>query len=60
MSGDLPNVGQNLYGRDRSDAGAEFEFGERQMNKDMPAVGMVKNEDHTKDVLDNFMSLPKQ
>ena len=30
------------------------------MNKDMPAVGMVKNEDHTKDVLDNFMSLPKQ
>lgn len=29
MSGDLPNVGQNLYGRDRSDAGADFEFGER-------------------------------
>lgn len=46
---DLTNIATNNYARDRSlDRNA----------KDMPAVPL--RESHEKDVLDNFMSLPKQ
>ena len=53
---DLTNLSQNPYQRDRSADRAEFDFNERNMTKDMsPHNGNSRG-----DVLDNFMSLPKQ
>ena len=53
---DLTNLSQNPYQRDRSADRAEFDFNERNITKDMsPHNGNSRG-----DVLDNFMSLPKQ
>lgn len=54
---DLPMLATNPYARDRSADRAEFDFGDRNHTKDMSPP---HNGNSRGDVLDNFMSLPKQ
>ena len=59
-NGDLANLAPKPYARDRSADRAQFDFGDRSLGKDTQQGAPRVNQSHEKDVLDNFMSLPKQ